>query len=269
MKIGTGTYTYFWRIAAAGGDPGILDKMLEECSELGAEVFQICDFAPLESFDDGALRRLRHRADELGIELELGTRGIDPAHLDRYRRMALVLGVRFVRTILSRAGEAPDLSAAARQLRTIMAGYRQSEITLGLETYEQVSLDDTLRLIAQVGEDHLGICLDPGNSIAAFEMPDSLIQRAAPHVVNVHVKDFGFARREGGQGFTLTGRALGNGSLDLDRMVDAVTTFRPDVNLILEHWVPWQEDQATTLALEQEWTAHGMRILRQWAAHRS
>jgi len=40
---------------------------------------------------------------------------------------------------------------------------------------------------------------------------------------------------------------------------------RPDergINQIIEHWLVWQGDSATTCALEDEWTLHNLDVLR-------
>jgi sugar phosphate isomerase/epimerase len=169
--------------------------------------------------------------------------------------------------MFSRAGETPELGEASRQLAAVLPAYRSAGVTLGLETYEQVSAADTVRVIDELGTDHFGVCLDPANGIGSYEMPQDTIARTAPYVVNVHVKDFDFARREGGQGFTVTGRALGEGALDLDGMLAALTTHGRDVNLILEHWVPAAADDERTIAVEREWTRRGMaELLRRGAA---
>lgn len=265
MKIGTGTYAYYWQILATNVRPPSVIEMMRETAGLGAQVFQICDYPPLERFSSEELGDIRQHARDLGLDLEIGTRGTEPSHLRRFHQLAETLGASLVRTILSREGEIPDLLRAQHNLESVIAIYEQSGITLGLETYEQVSAEHTMQLVNAIGSDRLGIVLDPGNSVAAFEFPLSLIERSAPYVVNIHVKDFAFARREGGQGFTLTGRPLGEGAVDLDLMVSAVATHRPDVNLILEHWVPWQDSEETTLEIERSWTVHGMQKLREWA----
>jgi sugar phosphate isomerase/epimerase len=124
-----------------------------------------------------------------------------------------------------------------------------------------------VRTIEQLGTDHFGICLDPANGIGAYEMPQDTIAVTAPYVVNVHVKDFDFARREGGQGFTVTGRALGDGALDLDGMLATLGAHGRDANLILEHWVPADDDEERTIEVEREWTRRGMaELLRRGAA---
>ena len=197
MKIGLGTYTYFWQIAARGDDDSFLEEMLEDAAGHGGQVFQICDYPPLDGFDAARLRSVRREAEALGIELEIGTRGVTSEHLERYLEIADALGARLVRSMFSRAGEVPDLAQATRELASALPRYRASGVTLGLETYEQVPVTDMLRIIDELGTERFGVCLDPANGIGAYEMPQDTIARTAPYVVNVHVKDFAFARRGG------------------------------------------------------------------------
>ena len=98
----------------------------------------------------------------------------------------------------------------------------------------------------QVDSPALGICLDPGNCVAALEPPTSTIERTAPYVRNLHVKDFAFSRRDGWVGFTFAGCPLGEGLLDYDFMIDTVRPDERGINQIIEHWLPWQGDSATT-----------------------
>jgi sugar phosphate isomerase/epimerase len=261
MKIGLGTYTYFWQISSRRGDDGFLETMLDEAAQLGGQVFQVCDYPPLNDFSASRLSQVRRHAESLGLELEVGTRGVDADHLERYLGIAEALGARFVRSMFARAGEDVVLASASRELKKALVAYRASGVTLGLETYEQVSAADTVRVIDELGTDCFGVCLDPANGIGSYELPQDTVATTAPYVVNVHVKDFDFARREGGQGFTVTGRALGEGAYDLSGILAALATHGRDPNLILEHWVPYDTDDDSTIARERAWTRHGMTTL--------
>ena len=78
-----------------------------------------------------------------------------------------------------------------------------------------------------------------------------MIERLAPHVVNLHVKDFAFSRRDGWVGFELSGVPLGTGQLPLERMLDAVAPRDP--NAIIELWVPYEQRE-----LEAEWAKRSL-----------
>jgi sugar phosphate isomerase/epimerase len=261
MAVGLSTYAFFWRSSQAAPRPLGLTAMLEETARLGASVLQICDYPAIESMSRTRLRDLRGHAADLGITLELGTRGICPAHLERYRELAAILGVSLVRSMLHTADRKPSPAEAIGLLRQVMPRYRDQGVTLALETYEQVPTKDLLTVIQGADSPNLGVCLDPGNCIARLEMPAYVIGEVAPHVVNMHVKDFMFTRREGWVGFSLTGCPLGTGLLDYDGMARSVRPDARGINQIVEHWLPRADTMEETCRIEQEWTRRSTEFL--------
>lgn len=266
MTIGVGTYAFFWQWHSTAPQPLTLTDMIDKAASWEVPLFQICDYPLLESYDDAALAALHRHATDRGVRLELGTRGVRPEHLTRYLRLAQALEVSLVRSMVNAADHRPSVDEAARLLQEVMPSYEEAGVTVALETYEQVPVRDLVRLVEAVDSPALGICLDPGNSVAALELPVTTVELAAPHVRNIHVKDFAFSRRDGWVGFTFAGCPLGEGLLDYRHLVD---TTRPDergLNQIIEHWLPWQGDSATTVRLEDQWTLHNLSYLRSQTA---
>lgn len=142
-----------------------------------------------------------------------------------------------------------------------MLRYSDQGVTLGLETYEQVPTKDLLTVVRAVSSPSLGVCLDPGNCVARLEMPAYVIGQLAPHVVNMHVKDFAFTREEGWVGFSLTGCPLGTGLLNYDAMVRVVRPEARGINQIVEHWLPRASTMEETCWIEQEWTRRSAEFL--------
>ncbi|MFD7972789.1 sugar phosphate isomerase/epimerase family protein [Streptomyces clavifer] len=261
MSYGLSTYAFFWRISDRAPRPLTVHEMLTRTRDLGGEVFQICDYPPIETFDDAQLDAVRATAASYGITLELGTRGVGTEHLAAHLRIARRLGVTLVRSMLNTADHRPSVAEATALLRTAVPAYAAAGVTLGLETYEQVSTDDLLAVVRGVDSPHLGVVLDPGNSVARLERPADVVDATAPYVVNIHVKDFSFSRQDGWVGFTFAGCLLGEGLLDYDDMVRKVRPDERGINQIVEHWLPWQGDFAETARLEDQWTRHSINTL--------
>ena len=276
MKIGIGTYSLFWEFEGRNPDPLDIPGMVDRAARLGCEVFQICDDPRLEDLDAAQLRELRDRAELLGVELELGTRTIDPAHLHRYIDLAGALGARTLRSMIQAQEIEAGPAAAVTALRAVLPRLEEAGVTLALETYEQVPTSTLLAVVEELDSPHVGICLDPANCVSALEHPKDVVEACAPRTANLHVKDFAFARQEGWVGFTYSGAPLGEGLLDLDHELGAVYegTRAPSAaplmpSAIVEHWLPWQGDLATTLATERAWTDRTLAALRAWReAHR-
>ncbi|MFE4535486.1 sugar phosphate isomerase/epimerase family protein [Streptomyces scopuliridis] len=263
MAYGLSTYAYFWRISSRAPKPLTVERMLVNTRELGGEVFQICDYPLIETYDDVRLADIRATAEDLGITLELGTRGIGRDHLARYLELAGKLDVTLVRSMMNTAGHRPDTVEATALLRASVPAYAERGVTLGLETYEQVSTDDLLAVVRAVDDPHLGVVLDPGNCVARLERPRDVVEATAPHVVNIHVKDFAFTRRDGWVGFTYAGCPLGEGQLDYAHLTATVRPEQRGINQIVEHWLPWQDDGfETTAGIEDQWTRHCISTLQ-------
>jgi 3-oxoisoapionate decarboxylase len=262
MAIGLSTYAFFWRISERVERPLTLHDMLEQTHESGCSVFQICDYCRLETMSAAELAAVGRTAKQLGIQLELGTRGVTLDHLRRYLGFAEQLDVTLVRSMVNTAEYRPTDDEAIDLLTRAAPEYAERGVTLALETYEQVPSARLVGLVEAVGSEHVGICLDPANCVAGLELPTDVVARSAPYVKNWHVKDFAFTRQAGWVGFTLAGCPLGDGLLDYDGVVAAIRPAANDINQIVEHWLPWQADAETTCALESQWTQHNVNYLR-------
>jgi sugar phosphate isomerase/epimerase len=257
MAIGLSTYAFFWRSSTRVTAPLSLHEMLKQTGALGCNVFQICDFPAVESLTAAELADLRGTAADLGIELELGTRGIQPEHLHRYLDLCGQLGASMLRSMLN-----TSTGAAVALLKEAMPAFESHGVTVALETYEQVPTTALVSVVEAVGSDALGICLDPANCVAGLELPHDVVDRTAPYVKNMHIKDFAFTRQAGWVGFTLAGCPLGEGLLDYDEMLAVVDPASRGINQIVEHWLPWQDDAETTCLIEAQWTQHSVNYLR-------
>lgn len=262
MTIGLGTYSFFWQWHDSADQPLSLTAMIDKTADWAARRFQICDYPAIEEYDDSALRQLRRHAEAREVTLELGTRGVAPTHLARYLHIADLLGVRLLRTMTKTATSRPPTDKVIRLLRAAMTAYEHADVTIALETYEQVPVNELIDIVESVGSPNLGICLDPANCVAALQMPRDTVEATAGHVVNVHVKDFTFTRQAGWVGFSLVGAPLGEGLLDYDHLIACVQPEQHGLSQIVEHWLPWQGDSPSTIAAEDRWTQHNLNYLR-------
>lgn len=260
--IGLGTYAFFWQHSARAPQPLDLPAMIQRTRDFGGEVFQICDYLPILGFPDAQLRDVKAVADRAGIVLELGTKGIQPAHLAKFLHMAQALGATVLRSMVNTPDHRPTLSEAEKLLKEILPAYEAAGVKIGLETYEQLGSRELVSLVESIGSPSLGICLDPANCVAALEHPRDVIDRCAPYVVNLHVKDFAFTRRGGWVGFTLEGTELGQGLLDYDYMIRKVAPESRGINRIVEHWLTWQDSFEETCRLENQWNANNLAYMK-------
>ncbi|MCI9887479.1 TIM barrel protein [Micrococcales bacterium 31B] len=264
--IGLGTYAFFWQHSERAPAPLSLAGAFAETRALGVDLFQICDYAPLDRMSDAEAREAARAARDLGLTIELGTKGIEPEHLDRYLALADIFDARLVRSMVYSPTSRPTPAQARAHLASALPAYAAAGVTLALETYEQIATTDLARLVTDVrseaGSDRLGICLDPANVVARLELPSQCIAAAADLVANVHVKDFEFARQDGWVGFTYSGAAMGAGLHDYGALLASVRPRARGLNEVVEHWLPWQGDATATITLERDWTRQTLDFLR-------
>ncbi|WP_420370421.1 sugar phosphate isomerase/epimerase family protein [Curtobacterium sp. L1-20] len=273
--LGLSTYAYSWRMSDRVPSPMSLDDALRDAaSHDGVDLFQICDHAPLDTATDERLAAIRTLAADLGLTLEVGTRGTRPEHLARYLHVAQQLGARLVRSMWTSGDDQPDAAETERRLRQALPDYERASVTLALETYEVVATADLVAVVERIASPALGVCLDPANTVARLEHPTDVVAMAAPLVVNWHVKDSAFTRSAGWVGFQYTGVRTGTGLLDYDAVRAAIDPDTRGVNRVIEFWLPWQDDHGgaeprpgetpaeTTTRTEAEWTEHTIEYIR-------
>ncbi|WEG08223.1 TIM barrel protein [Microbacterium horticulturae] len=260
--IGLGTYAFFWQHSPRAPQPLTLVGAFEATRELGVELFQICDHAPLEQMGDAEIRDAAAAARALGLTVQLGTKGIAPAHLEHFLRLAEVFDATLIRSMLHGPDTHPSLAEAEGQLRYVLPRFTASGVALALETYEQVATDDLVGLVERIDSPALGICLDPANVVARLENPRDCVERAAARTLNVHAKDFSFTRESGWVGFRYSGARLGTGLHDHRHLRARVRPHERGVDEIVEHWLNWQGDVETTIRAEREWTRSAIEYLR-------
>jgi sugar phosphate isomerase/epimerase len=260
--IGLGTYAFFWQHSDRVARPLSLTGAFEATRELGVDLFQICDYAPLDTMDSHELEDAASAARDLGVRIQLGTKGVEPGRLGRYLELAGIFDAALVRSMLHGPDAGPTLEQAESWLRAALPQYEASGVALALETYEQVGTADLLALVERIGSERLGICLDPANVVARLERPVDCVESTSRHVKNIHVKDFAFARQPGWVGFTYGGARLGEGLHDYPHLLSTVRPRERGIDEVVEHWLSWQGDAETTIRTERDWTRTAIDYLR-------
>jgi 3-oxoisoapionate decarboxylase len=109
---------------------------------------------------------------------------------------------------------------------------RKHKVQLAVENHKDWRADELAALIKQLNSEWVGVTLDFGNSIALLEDPMEVVNTLAPYVMSTHVKDMGV--QEYGDGFLLSEVPLGEGILDLPKIVGICRKYNPNVTFNLE-----------------------------------
>ncbi|KQS84490.1 MULTISPECIES: sugar phosphate isomerase/epimerase family protein [unclassified Rhizobium] len=220
-----------------------------------------------ETLDKGALAEIRAKADELGLYLEAGVGKINPycsSEAPEFRAIGdgdVILG--FTRMIEASAaigcrelwvspgnfkseyrgrlandrfrtdvtwGE--QLLAVEKVLLKLAPVARAHGVHLNMETHDEITSFEILRLIEKVGEDCMGVVFDTANGLQRAEHPVFAAKRVAPYVRQTHIKDAYVGHAAGGLDFQT--RPVGGGIVDFATIIPILAKANPDLNLSLE-----------------------------------
>jgi sugar phosphate isomerase/epimerase len=266
MKLGIGSYAYYWATGAPGYppiSPLTAHDLIDKAVAFGVRLVQIDDNLPLHTLSFADVKALVAHARDMSIELEIGTRGIQPELLRQYVALASSVGSPIVRTVIDDAGRHPSPDEVVATLQTIVPDYESADITLAIENHDRFRARTLAQIIERIGSDHVGVCLDTVNSFGALEGPGVVIEALGPLCVNLHVKDFRVRRVDHLMGFIVEGTPAGRGMLDVPWLLDSLTRFRKDPNVILELWPPPEAELDATIAKEDRWVSESIAYLRQ------
>jgi sugar phosphate isomerase/epimerase len=244
--LGVVLYSYAVRLSAdrAAGKSGFADPLafVEHCRELGAGGVQI----GIGKRDGDYLAKLRKKVEAHGMYLE-GTIALpkDRADVERFTaetRCAREAGAKVLRTVLfggrryEQFAGADDFrrarERAEQSLKLAEPIIAESDLLLAIENHKDYRADELMDLLKRLDSQHVGVCVDTGNSIALLEEPLEVVRTLAPRAFTVHLKDMGVAEYD--DGFLLAEVPLGEGFLDLPKMIALLRTARPAIRFNLE-----------------------------------
>ncbi|NEH52365.1 TIM barrel protein [Rhizobium leguminosarum] len=241
---------------------------LDHVKELGlAGIFfsTALDMSP--DLDSGLLREIRAKADDLGLYLESGIGKINPycsAEEPALRAAGggdIIAG--FTRMIEASAAigchelwVAPgnfkseyrgrlandrfrtdvtweeQLLGIEKVLRKLAPVARANGAHMNIETHDEITSFEILRLIEKVGADCVGVVFDTANGLQRGEHPVFAAKRLAPYIRQTHIKDAYVGRAPGGLDFQT--RPVGGGIVDFAAILPILAEANPALNLSLE-----------------------------------
>jgi 3-oxoisoapionate decarboxylase len=216
-------------------------QFLDFCHSFGAAGVQV----GLDSLDPSYTDKVRRRAEELGMYLEVisefpkpdGSGNFEPTVVAAKRagarclRSACLDGRRYeVFTSLDQWTRFVTDSHA--RIRHALPVLERHKLPLGIENHKDWTADELVALLKHYNSEYLGACIDTGNNVALLDQPMYLVEALAPYAVTTHFKDV--AVEEYPEGFKVSEVPLGQGLLDLNAVVRTVRQARPKAHFNLE-----------------------------------
>jgi sugar phosphate isomerase/epimerase len=204
MRLGVDTYSLRWQ----GWDPF---QFLDYSAKVGLDNVHFSERDNFPTLDEGYLKSVKRRANELGLAVEVGMGSFDKyssafrpnlgtgeEQLTAMLHAAKVVKSPVVRCLLGsqteRMGPAPieqHIEECVRTLKAVAPLARDLEIKFAVENHGGIDLlaRELKALVEAAGTDYVGVCLDTGNPAWAAEDPVVSAEILAPYTVSSHVRD--------------------------------------------------------------------------------
>jgi sugar phosphate isomerase/epimerase len=263
MEAGISSYAFTWAIGVAGKEPlapMTIYELIDMAVEMDVKVVQVADNLPLEKFSTEKLIAIRQYADQAGIKIEVGARGMTAERLHKYIEIASLMNSPILRFVIDQGGFKPSMEEIHSIISKAMPLLEEQNILLAIENHDRLLTTDFVEMVEKAPGKHIGICLDTVNSMGAGEGLETVISRLAPLTVNLHVKEFSVERVFHQMGFVIEGKPLGQGMLPLEYLIKQVSPLCQSA--ILEQWTPPEQSIQETIKKEKAWAEESINYLK-------
>jgi len=208
-------------------------QQLEFAAKWNVKVVHFSEIRFLGTLEPDNLRRVRARADELNLDLEIGTRSLCPtsAMFDKAGGTAeeqlakMIDAAKIVRSPIVRAvlGSSADRRGGIERHIESLAGVLKSSRSRILDGGVKVAIEnhagdmqarELKTLIEAAGPDIVGVCLDSGNPVWTIEDPHLTLDTLAPYVLTSHMRDSALWRTPDGLAVRWT--RMGDGNMGME-----------------------------------------------------
>lgn len=224
--------------------PGFINAidLIEHCHEIGAGGVQV----GVREWSTDFAKKVRDKREKLGLYLE-GSIAL-PGKQDDVTRFendvigAKEAGAMVLRTVClngrryetfhTREAFQEFKKNALTSLQLAEPVVRKHKMKLAIENHKDWLAKELAGIIKILESEWVGVTLDFGNNVALLEDPLEVVQTLVPYIFSTHVKDM--AVEEYAEGFLLSEIPLGEGIVDLKKIVSLCKQHNPAVTFNLE-----------------------------------
>jgi sugar phosphate isomerase/epimerase len=183
-------------------------QQMDFAAKWNVKVVHFSEIRFLGSLEPDNLKKVRARADELGLDLEIGMRSIcptsamfDPKQGTAEEQLAkMVEAAKIVRSPIVRAvlGSSADRRGGIEKHIDSIVGVLKNSRTRVMDAGVKVAIEnhagdmqarELKMLVEAAGPDFVGVCLDSGNPVWTIEDPHLTLETLAPYVLTSHMRD--------------------------------------------------------------------------------
>lgn len=277
MKIGIDSYCYHRFFGEVYPDqdrptaPFTMEDFLNRAKELdvGGVSLESCFFP---SFDAGFLTDLKAKLDDAKLDrvfawghpdgLERGKNPDAFRHMKDCIPLAKLIGADVMRVTGSSLmfrlePHKPQLEALAVQFKEAVKIAEDNGVKLAVENHIDFTGDEMFWLMEEVGSPNFGINFDTGNFLRLLDDPIAAMDKLAPFVMAVHLKDLQINPKEAkpNDWFYFSGVPVGEGLVDNQALANRLNkeNFTGFLAVEIDHpHADWRgkEDEAVALSVQ-------------------
>lgn len=277
VRFGISSYAFAWSIGIPGympDNPMSAFDLFRTAAKLGIHLIQVADNLPLHKVTNSELYNLIDLANELNLNVEVGTRGIEGDNLLKYLEIAELFKSPILRVVIDTPDHHPSEDEIVSKIKSLVPKFEADGVTLAIENHDRFNSKTLSRIIYRIDSRYVGVCLDSTNSFGTLERPQEVAKELGDLVVNVHLKDFVIRRLNHNLGFVIEGAPAGEGMLDIPQFLNQILSYGRDPSVILELWTPPEDDIKITIEKEIQWvnlsiknlsdilSSHGFRMVK-------
>jgi sugar phosphate isomerase/epimerase len=226
-------------------------EYLDYAAKQGLRVVHLSEIRFIGSLESAHLRKLKARAGELGLEIEIGMDSICPTskrfdprdgtaeqQIERMIRAAQQIGTSFFRAFLGtlddrEGGIERHIESTVKVLRASRSRLRDAGIKVAVENHAgDLQARELKTLVEAAGTDIAGVCLDSANPCWVLEDPHLTLETLAPYVLTSSVRDSVVWRVP--EGIAVAWTRMGEGSVDIAKWIRRYAEVCPGRALSIE-----------------------------------
>ena len=204
------------------------------------------------ALDPANLRKVRARADELSLDVEIGMRSICPTssgfdkaagtaeeQLGRMVDAAKIMRSPIVRCVLGsqadRSGPIEKhIEATAAVLKNTRSKIMDAGVKVAIENHAgDMQARELKMLIETAGKEYVGACIDSGNAVWTIEDPHLTLEVLAPYVLTSHMRD-SYVFNAPGRGTAVQWSRMGEGNIGMEDYIRKYVAQCPGAAVSLE-----------------------------------
>ncbi|MGZ4961230.1 MAG: sugar phosphate isomerase/epimerase family protein [Limisphaerales bacterium] len=228
-------------------------QLIDYAAKLKTDSLFLTDLDCYENFNDGYLRDLKKKADDLGLQIHVGSWSICPTskvfkkkwgtaedHVALGIRVAKALGSPVFRCVLgtgedrfSEGGIEARIADTVKVCRASRSRAMDAGVKIAIENHAgDMQSWELVQLIEEAGKDYVAANIDSGNACWTMEDPLQNLEVLAPYVATTSLRDS--MVWESANGATVQWTAMGEGNVDVKTYFNRFAELCPGIPVHIE-----------------------------------